>query len=116
MLYSPFLAFQHLCGLGIRQSHYGAYVENTSVSDLVFSNDAVILVESAMMAFEVLREEAKDLRFRESRQVQVCRNLLREEYDLFMHALRTLISLKILYILVAYFRTAAGLVIKSRPD
>ncbi len=46
------------------QSHCGASVGNTKVSDLVFADDAVILAESIevlVMALEVLHEEAKPL-------------------------------------------------------
>ena len=46
------------------QSHCGASVGNTMVTDLVFADDAVILAESLevlVMALEVLHEEAKPL-------------------------------------------------------
>ncbi len=46
------------------QSHYGASVGNSKVSNLVFADDAVILAESLdvlVMALEILHEEAKPL-------------------------------------------------------
>ena len=46
------------------QSHCGASVGNTRVTDLIFADDAVLLAESLevlVMALEVLHEEAKPL-------------------------------------------------------
>lgn len=51
-------------GRAVDQSHCGASVGNTTVTDLVFADDAVILAESLevlVLALEALHEEAKPL-------------------------------------------------------
>ena len=51
-------------GKVVDQSHCGASVGNTKISDLVFADDAVLLAESLdvlVMALEVLHEESKPL-------------------------------------------------------
>merc|ERR1712035_25095 len=66
------------------QSHCGASVCNTMVTDLVFADDAVILAESLevlVIALEVLHEEAKPLGLKVSwpkTKVQVFGGLLDE--------------------------------------
>ena len=63
------ITFQYMYGLGILgrvvdQSHCGASVSNTKITDLVFVDDAVIFAESMevlMMALEALHKEAKPL-------------------------------------------------------
>ena len=51
-------------GRVVEQSHCGASVGNTEITDLVFADDAVIFVESLevlVMALEALHEEVKPL-------------------------------------------------------
>ena len=62
------ITFQHMHGLGTRQgleqSHFGASVGNTKITDLVFADDAPIFAESLeilVMALEALHEEVKPL-------------------------------------------------------
>ena len=53
-----------ILGRVVDQSHCGASVGNTKITDLVFADDAVIFAESLevlVMALEVLHEEAKPL-------------------------------------------------------
>ena len=48
----------------VEQSHYGASVGNTEITDLVFADNAVIFAESledSVLAVEALHEEAKSL-------------------------------------------------------
>ena len=54
-------------GTVVDQSHCGASVGNTKITDLVFVDDAVIfaeLLEVLVVALKVLHEEAKPLRLR----------------------------------------------------
>ena len=56
-------------GRVIEQSHCGASVGNTEITDLVFADDAAIFAESLevlVMALEALHEEVKPLRFKVS--------------------------------------------------
>ena len=63
------LSFFNTCmdwvlGRVMDQSHGGASVGNTKITDIDFADDAVIFTESLevlMMALEVLHEEAKPL-------------------------------------------------------
>lgn len=68
----------------VDQSHCGASIGNTGVTDFVFADDAVILAESLkvlVMALEALHEETKPLGDQVSwakTKVQVFRGLLDE--------------------------------------
>lgn len=91
------ITFQQFHGLGITrvvyQSHCGASVSNIKVTDIVFADDAVILMESLeilMMALKTLHEETNSLVLQISwgkTKVQVHGNS-----SLFMHVARTLVS------------------------
>ena len=50
-----------ILGRAEEQSHWGAFVGNTKVTNLVFADDAAMFAQSLVMALEALHEEVKPL-------------------------------------------------------
>lgn len=103
----------------IDQSSYGTPVTDTSATDLIIANDAVILAESLDVVVMALHEAAKFLRpqvFRGKTNVRiyVLRGLKDETaYMQSIHIARTLISWKTSYNLITYCRAKDDYIKKS---